>query len=1064
MADEWAGKRFICANCGSTMPVPRTTAPIPLPAQLGDYQIVRQIGSGATGDVYEARQVGLNRRVAIKVLLPHLGKDHDCREGFLKEARAAAALDHPHIVAIHDVGEDKGWLFFSMQFVDGESLGERLRRAGIMHTREALRMVCMVAEALEHAWLYGKIVHQDIKPENIMLTGDGQVKLLDLGLARRTWEGSGVDLRDTVRGTPFYMAPEQCLGRPDVDFRADIYSLGVTLFHALTGRVPFQASSLQAILRCQVECALPDPRSYAPLLSPAVCGLIVRMCAKNPLERYPTYAALLGDLRRLIDQVDEDESGEGGEAAERAAAAIAPVAESDSGPSRFRVLAVVGVLGWLLGLFGLFLVWRHAWPTQPDEVHLRNLYNYAVFYAQSHPDDFDVILRNFREVENLGQETKFGLMAASQREKHQGLKDNQKAIDEFQDRLRALLKQDQFLKASELLLELATRQKPPWLHAKIGAFQEQVEDKARQRGETLLKEAEKLAAAGDFENASDKFEQLKGLGIRSLEVQAEMGITKLEKAQAQAQSEKRSEADALYSRTFQTALQEIRSRRYPQAAELFLTLQENLAYADLKEKVARTLSDIRRVEALFSVAVRALKKQVGKPFTRVDSGMNGILTDVRPDGLILDASGRTLQLSLTSLSAGELAELARSELEARGGEGALSLALFWFYEGKPEKALAAFEKARLLGIDVTAYEYDLSPYLVIESVPPGAIVEMVIEQDSPFRIEVKKNTACSLRVWKEGHEALKEDLTISKGGGYRVTAELKPSDLPASLSLDFEIPHEEKDQHGQPVWKGLEPKTNLPLEIRHRGTGIPLIFIPSGEFVMGNGDVRQYSHTTPAHRVQISQPFYLGKYEITQSEWESIMGYNPSQDENRGANYPVNRAEWRECQKFVRSLNEGLLLQMGKVHFSLPSEAQWEYACRAGTQTEFFYGEDANFQRLGEYAWFGGSSSGASFLHPVGQKKPNPWRIYDICGNASEWCQDVWHQSYEGAPSDGSAWMQPEHPANSYVGRGGGGGYHGRSLRSAERLEGKTVWCGGLRVSLQNVCEDTPAPSAATKE
>ncbi|MGI5991341.1 MAG: formylglycine-generating enzyme family protein [Methanosarcina sp.] len=174
------------------------------------------------------------------------------------------------------------------------------------------------------------------------------------------------------------------------------------------------------------------------------------------------------------------------------------------------------------------------------------------------------------------------------------------------------------------------------------------------------------------------------------------------------------------------------------------------------------------------------------------------------------------------------------------------------------------------------------------------------------------------------------------------------------------------------------------------------VLIPAGEFEMGSPSKEKDRSDSeyPTHKVTIQHSFYLGRSAVTQKQWEKIMETNPShfKDENR----PVEMISWVEAQQFITKLNE----KEGTDKYRLPSEAEWEYAFRAGTQTRCFFGDDES--KLNEYAWYVGNSDGKT--HIIGQKKPSPWGLYDMHGNVWEWVQDEWHESYSAAPSDGSAW------------------------------------------------------------
>ncbi|MDK2947891.1 MAG: hypothetical protein PWQ63_1051 [Methanolobus sp.] len=171
--------------------------------------------------------------------------------------------------------------------------------------------------------------------------------------------------------------------------------------------------------------------------------------------------------------------------------------------------------------------------------------------------------------------------------------------------------------------------------------------------------------------------------------------------------------------------------------------------------------------------------------------------------------------------------------------------------------------------------------------------------------------------------------------------------------------------------------------------GIEFVLIPSGKFMMGS---KQDATARPVHEVTISEPFFLGKYPVTQKEWISIMGSNPSLFKSHD-NHPVEQVSWDDVQEFISKLNK----KEGTDKYRLPSEAEWEYACRAGTTSKYHFGDDES--DLDDYGWYSGKTT-----YPVGQKKPNPWGLYDMNGNVWEWCEDKWHSSFEGAPEDGSAW------------------------------------------------------------
>jgi len=245
----------------------------------------------------------------------------------------------------------------------------------------------------------------------------------------------------------------------------------------------------------------------------------------------------------------------------------------------------------------------------------------------------------------------------------------------------------------------------------------------------------------------------------------------------------------------------------------------------------------------------------------------------------------------------------------------------------------------------------------------------------------------------------------------------------------FEIPKESKDKYGNPIRKGFDKKTKLPLEIRHKKTGMHFVFIPPGEFMMGSPDSEKdrdarREGTGKQHRARLTTPFYLGKYEVTQAEWKAVVGNNPSKFP--GDRNPVEMVSWDDCQTFVNRLQSAIRNPDSEFRFSLPTEAQWEYACRAGTRTRFYYGDDLDYKDLADHAWFKGNSGGKT--HPVGEKKPNAWSLYGMGGNVCEWCQDCYASYVKGAVSDPSG---PER-GNPLI-RGGSWYDTGTVCRSAYR-------------------------------
>src|SRR5216110_2795413 len=269
-------------------------------ALAGEYSLQRELGRGGMGVVYLARDVQLDRDVAIKVLPTHLARTPAARERFLREARMAAGLSHPHIVPIHRVSEVGGFVFFVMSYVEGETLGERLRTRGPLPPADATRVLREVAWALAYAHGRG-IVHRDVKPDNILLEqGTGRALVTDFGIAHGGRDPGAMTDPGKIMGTAHFMSPEQAANEP-VDGRSDIYALGVVGYLAVSGRLPFESSNLPALLVRQATENAPSVTRAAPGLPPALGVAIDRCLAREPNERFVDGEALAAALAPSVE-------------------------------------------------------------------------------------------------------------------------------------------------------------------------------------------------------------------------------------------------------------------------------------------------------------------------------------------------------------------------------------------------------------------------------------------------------------------------------------------------------------------------------------------------------------------------------------------------------------------------------------------------------------------------------------------------------------------------------------------------------------------------------------------
>lgn len=268
--------------------------------QIPGYQLLQKLGQGAMGTVFKARQVSMDRLVAVKILHPKWADNQEYLKRFFEEARLAAKFSSNNVVQAIDVFSAGGKHFFIMEYVEGVTLKEELGKGKVYPEKEAVEIVLQIAQALEHAHRR-KLIHRDIKPANIVLTKEGVAKLADLGLARETTnQALAKTEKGMTIGTPYYMAPEQVKSREDVDSRADMYSLGATLYHMVTGRPPFNYPNVKDVLKAHLEEELVPPDHRNTKLSSGLGEVVELMMAKKRNKRYPSPEGLILDLECLL--------------------------------------------------------------------------------------------------------------------------------------------------------------------------------------------------------------------------------------------------------------------------------------------------------------------------------------------------------------------------------------------------------------------------------------------------------------------------------------------------------------------------------------------------------------------------------------------------------------------------------------------------------------------------------------------------------------------------------------------------------------------------------------------
>jgi eukaryotic-like serine/threonine-protein kinase len=306
----------------------------------GRYRLEAKLGSGGMSTVYLACDQTLDRSVAVKVMHREMSEQADQLERFRQEARAVAKLSHPNVVSVIDAGEDGGHPYIVFEYVEGETLKQRINREGALDPQDAIAYAIEVARGLSVAHARN-MVHRDIKPQNVLIDAEGRAKLTDFGISRQL-EEDGMTATGRVLGTTDYVAPEQAMGRK-VDPRTDVYSLGVVLYEMLVGQVPFQAESQVGVAMKHVNEELPDVQRRRPEVSAAVALVVERATAKDPAQRYQRVDEMIDDLSTALE-VEAARAGSTTGEATSILDAVPPPKRKLSGRSRWSWLAIAALL------------------------------------------------------------------------------------------------------------------------------------------------------------------------------------------------------------------------------------------------------------------------------------------------------------------------------------------------------------------------------------------------------------------------------------------------------------------------------------------------------------------------------------------------------------------------------------------------------------------------------------------------------------------------------------------------------------------------------------------------
>ena len=870
---------------------------------MGKYQILGKIGAGGMGQVYKAFHCSTERIVAIKVILGEGKIDPEVVKRFEREVKAAAKLVHSNIITVFDADQADGRIFMVMEYIDGDDLGEILRKKGQLSVSEVVDYILQAARGLKYAHDHG-VIHRDIKPGNILVDSSGHVKIVDMGLAKLENQGdektiSMLTESAAIMGTVDFMSPEQGFSSKNVDARADIYSLGATLFFLLTRKGMFSGNSAFGKLLAHRESPIPSLSNSRAGITPDLEIAFMKMVAKKVEDRYASMAEVISTLSRLQTEISENS-----------------VATEDLKTNYFE---------------------------GPSSLELINIQP---------------------ALTNLGKE------GNKETDMHGGVK----TLPHISGILQKTYTRKVLAAAGLIVLVLLVlmllmkpgtnvNPKPNEPLKKDTPGNEEVVDLGKGVKLDLV-----LIPVGKFMMGSPASEK----GRRNDETQHEVTLTK-PYYMGKCEVNQEQWEGVMGNNPSKGAI----GAKFPVT---------NVSWEDcqdfIKKLNAKTSGGYRLpTEAEWEYACRAgttTVYSVGDSITKADANYG--------DGL----DGQIKSLGSYKPNAFGLYDMHGNVCE-------------WCEDWYGDYPTGSVTDPRDPGT---------GEYRVLRG---GSFCNDVSLARSSYRynyIPTGRSFDLGLRLARSVDNKAAVVPPVPKPDPAEVMP--APGDLLVAPFSEAKAKEVQKSV-AKSLQKEVEEKADL-----GKGIKLDLVLIPAGKFMMGSpeSEVGRVNNETQ-HEVTLTKPYYMGKYEVTQEQWEGVMENNPSS--TKGAKFPVTDVSWEDCQEFIKKLNAKM-----SGGYRLPTEAEWEFACRAGTTTAYSVGDvitpqDANY---------GDSKIGGKPV-AVGSYKPNAFGLYDMHGNVWEWCED-WKADYTaGTVTD------PKGPATGKprVLRGGSFYINESLARSSDRLD-----------------------------
>ena len=886
---------------------------------MGQYVLLEKLGAGGMGQVFKAYHPGMERMVAIKVILAKGNTDAETVKRFEREIKAAAKLAHPNIITVYDAGNADGRHFMVMELVKGQDLSEIINQKGQFGTRDTVDYITQAAKGLKFAHANG-VIHRDIKPGNLILDSDGVLKIVDMGLAKIHSKENDETVsmltgNAAIMGTVDFMSPEQSLSTKNVDGRADIYSLGATLYYMLTGNVMYPGKTAMVKLMAHRKSLIPSLRISRPDVSANLDAIYTKMVAKDLNDRYQNMSELISDL-------------------ELAANGFAPVIKSKE----------MMTLNSLHNDFGGFQI-----KVKGTNLKLgKSTINFKGLLANKKllviiGGTFLVIFMLFFLISVFGGVNKEELEKTNQFSSGNQTSDTKSDVATIPkgNKVPSINTEKKSEKSVFLTSPFSESMAKETQSALAKILNRQVEEKEDIGKEIKLEMV--LIPAGKFLMGSPESEA----GRKNSETLHEVMITKSyyigkhEVTQEQWQAVMGSNPS------------DTKGENLPVNNVSWNECQEFI-----KKLNANTNGGYRLpTEAEWEYACRAgtsTTYSFGGEITPQDANY----ADSKIGKPVVVGSYKPNSFGLFDMH-GNVWEWCENR-----------------YGGYPSGAVtdpqgpAKGTNRGMRGGSFLSKEFEIRYSSRNGSRPT--------DRDKQYGIRLAKTSEIKIA----------SSPTLEKNVNKQNSIEVITPTTKTILVTSFT---ETKAKQVQKVLaKNLQKKVE---EVEDLGDRIQLdlILIPGGKFTMGSPETekgRQKNETR--HEVTLMKPYYIGKYEVTQEQWEAVMGNNPTPSYNIGEKFPVTNVSWEDCQEFIKKLNAKT-----KDGYRFPTEAEWEYACRAGTTTAYSLGakitpKDANYR------------VSAIGMKPVmvGSYRPNAFGLYDMHGNEREWCNDQYGSLRDGEVSD----------------------------------------------------------------